>query len=164
MEDDWCSILAVQNDTFFLYIYPSDCIFCWDDSWLSVLHCLVFHSSWSDVCGCRRWLSSNLCNGDIRLPPEVFRKHKPFDWNSLPARLLRGKRLYVQILTFRIYFYMIQLTYSWVIISCTILILLTATSHLDRMDRSDKVLISYKIPHLHPGWHDRNNECRVKLW
>jgi len=32
-----------------------------------------------------------------------------------------------------------------------ILILLTATSHLDRLDRSDKVVISYKIPHLHPG-------------
>jgi len=45
-----------------------------------------------------------------------------------------------------------------------ILILLTESFHHDRMDRSDKVLISYNIPHLHPGGHDRNNEYRVKLW
>jgi len=41
---------------------------------------------------------------------------------------------------------------------------LAAACHLDLMEISDKVLISYKIPHLHPGWHDRNNECWVKLW
>ena len=42
-----------------------------------------------------------------------------------------------------------------------ILILLTTASHIDRKERSDKVLISYKIPHIRSGWHDKTLDCRV---
>jgi len=35
--------------------------------------------------------------------------------------------------------------------------------HLDRRERSDKVLISYNIPHIRSGWHDKTHGSRVYI-
>ena len=37
----------------------------------------------------------------------------------------------------------------------------TAACHLDRMEIYDKVMITYKIPHLGSGGHDNTRDCRV---
>ena len=41
------------------------------------------------------------------------------------------------------------------------LILLTAEWHLDRKERSDKVLLPYMILLIRFGWHDKTRDCRV---
>jgi len=32
-----------------------------------------------------------------------------------------------------------------------------------RRERSNKVLISYKIPHIRSGWHDKTHDSRVYI-
>ena len=54
-----------------------------------------------------------------------------------------------------------QLIKGWAIKFHKILIQLTAEWHLDRKERSDKVLLSYKIPHIRAGWYNNTRDCRV---
>ena len=54
-----------------------------------------------------------------------------------------------------------NIMYSWVTSSRKIPILFTKACHLDRRDRSDKVLLSCKIPHIHLGWHEKIRDCRI---
>jgi len=33
--------------------------------------------------------------------------------------------------------------------------------HFERREKSDKALISYKIPHIRSGWHSKIRDCRA---
>jgi len=78
----------------------------------------------------------------------------------------------IYVLIFKIfvaYFYQIADSKSFVtillmsIFSSKIFILFAASWHFERRERFDKVLISYKNPHIRSGRHDKTLDCRVNL-
>ena len=80
-----------------------------------------------------------------------------FQLISLLKLKLSGKRLMSNCPRF----FAVVSSCSWVTSSRKILILLTTGCLFDRRKRSDKILISCKIPHIRSGWIEKLRSCRV---